>query len=87
MARRAVRRGRRAEAGAHRMVWGHPATARAPTNLLTLVRTMNVVAVTSCCTRRPAYEMASPLRQEMTMSNQCIDVSALKASPHLAASP
>lgn len=46
-----------------RMVRGGVRTC-APANLLTLVRTMKVVAVTSCCTRNPAYEIARPLRQE-----------------------
>ena len=35
--------------------------------LLTLVSTMKVVAVTSCCTRSPAYEIPRPLTQESTI--------------------
>mmetsp|Transcript_45540 Transcript_45540/g.96939 ORF Transcript_45540/g.96939 Transcript_45540/m.96939 type:complete len:216 (-) Transcript_45540:760-1407(-) len=55
---------------------GESASLRATTpnmitmNLLTLVSTMNVVAVTSCCTRSPAYEMATPLRQESATTPQ-----------------
>lgn len=29
--------------------------------------TMKVVAVTSCCTRKPAYEMATPFKHDATI--------------------
>ena len=42
-------------------------TAPSQCTLLTLVSTMKDVAVTSCWTRSPAYEIARPLRHDMAI--------------------
>eukprot|EP00966_Prymnesium_polylepis_P040100 930883-Prymnesium_polylepis.1 len=81
----AGRRGRRARRAQRRREGRSRWSGRR--TLLTLVSTMKVVAVTSCCTRRPAYEIASPLTHESTRSSHCDDVSRPNASPHSPASP
>ena len=56
-------------------------------NLLTFVRTIKLVAVTSCCTRSPAYEIASPLTQLMRTSVTSVAVISERTVAQRAGSP
>mmetsp|Transcript_7365 Transcript_7365/g.23565 ORF Transcript_7365/g.23565 Transcript_7365/m.23565 type:complete len:200 (+) Transcript_7365:82-681(+) len=56
-------------------------------SLFALVSTMKVVAVTSCCTRSPAYEIATPFAHEAATTPHCPSVSPHSTLPSAGGSP